>query len=128
MTISAVQAGPPWRPSFAKFNAAKHICMRLAGLASEAYGSCLSCEKQRQASACLTQLAWAHTLAYCKLMYHFLQFSLTCLNRLNAVFQAKGCRVLKLAEETRILLRACMANFVKPDVIAAAADVTVVDF
>ena len=40
MTISAVQAGPPRRPStFAKFNAAKHVCMRLDGLASEACGA-----------------------------------------------------------------------------------------
>ena len=36
MTISAVQAGPPWRPSTF---ASKHVCMRLAGLASEACGT-----------------------------------------------------------------------------------------
>ena len=37
VTISAVRASSPRRPStFAKFNAAKHVCMRLAGLASEA--------------------------------------------------------------------------------------------
>ena len=46
-----------------------------------------------------------------KLVYHFVQFSLTRLNMFNVLFQAEGCCVLKLAGETRILLRAYMTNF-----------------
>ncbi|XP_060760532.1 uncharacterized protein LOC132870730 isoform X2 [Neoarius graeffei] len=52
-----------------------------------------------------------------KLMYYFLQYALTKLNKFNILFQSHDCRVLELEKETEGLLKAYVLNFMKVDAV-----------
>ncbi|XP_060771465.1 uncharacterized protein LOC132882206 isoform X3 [Neoarius graeffei] len=52
-----------------------------------------------------------------KLMYYFLQYALTKLNKFNIFFQPDDCHVLELEKETEGPLKAYLLNFMKVDAV-----------
>ena len=63
-----------------------------------------------------------------KLMFYFLQYALSRLNKFNTVFQSESCRILELEKETCDLLRAYLMNFIKPDLVSMTTGVTKVGY
>ena len=63
-----------------------------------------------------------------KLLFYFLQYALSRLNKFNTLFQSESCRILELEKETCDLLRVYLMNFIKPDLMSMATDVTKVDY
>ena len=63
-----------------------------------------------------------------KLLFHFLQYSLSRLNRFNVLFQAEVCRVLELESSARELLKVYLLNFVQPDIVNESDGVTTINY
>ena len=63
-----------------------------------------------------------------KLFCHFAVYALKPLNIFNIAFQTHVSRIGTLQAEVRKILQSFLANFVDPDVIKSADDITSVDF
>lgn len=63
-----------------------------------------------------------------KVLFYFLQYSLTRINRFNVLFQSEGCRVFKLESVAQELLKAYLLNFIKADVVNESDDVTKINY
>ena len=63
-----------------------------------------------------------------KLYVHFVSFALGPLTEFNVAFQSSGTKIGTMQAEVHELLRGFLANFVKPEVLAAASDLTSIAF
>ena len=63
-----------------------------------------------------------------KLICHFVSFALKPLNKFNIAFQTHASRTGSLQSDVRTLLRGYLSNFIKPEVLSGADDVTSIDY
>ena len=63
-----------------------------------------------------------------KLYAHFVSFALKPLNGFNTAFQSSAMKIGTMQADVRELLRSFLANFVKPEELATASDLTKVQY
>ena len=63
-----------------------------------------------------------------KLIVHFVAFALRPLNSFNTAFQTKATKIGMMQQSVVDLLRIFLANFIKPEVLLAARDITTVEY
>ena len=62
-----------------------------------------------------------------KLICRFVLFALQPLNKFTTVFQTHASRIGSVQDDTMSLLRGYLANFIQPEIITAANDITTID-
>ncbi|KAI0211424.1 hypothetical protein LSAT2_003748, partial [Lamellibrachia satsuma] len=115
----------------------KHICTRWLSLEKSVkiilsqwpalqsyFASVKESERPGRANRCMV----AYTNVLVNLSYQFLSYALALLNRFNVIFQAEGCMILQLLDETKDLLRTYLSTFVKRDLLQRAEDILQVDY
>ena len=63
-----------------------------------------------------------------KLICRFVLYALEALNKFTTIFQTHASRIGTMQQDMLSLLRGYLANFIKPDVIVAADDITALDY
>jgi hypothetical protein len=63
-----------------------------------------------------------------KLICHFVSFALKPLNKFSQAFQTHASRIGSLQSDVRVLLQGYMSNFIKPEVITNADDITEISY
>ena len=63
-----------------------------------------------------------------KLICHFVAFAMKPLNKFSTAFQTNASRIGSLQSDVRALLHSYLSNFVKPEVLSEAVDITTVHF
>ena len=63
-----------------------------------------------------------------KLIYRFALFALQPIKKFTTVFQTHASRIGSIQDDTLSLLRGYLANFIKPEVITAASDITTINY
>ena len=59
-----------------------------------------------------------------KLICHFVSYALKPLNKFNIAFQTNASRIGSLQSDVRTLLQSYLSNFIKPEVLTEADDIT----
>ena len=63
-----------------------------------------------------------------KLICRFALFALQPISEFTTVFQTHASRIGSIQDDTLSLLRGYLANFIKPEVITAASDITAINY
>ena len=63
-----------------------------------------------------------------RLICHFVSFALKPLNKFSVAFQTHASRVGSLQSDVRVLLQGYLSNFIKPEVLTNADDITMIDY
>ena len=63
-----------------------------------------------------------------KLICRFVLYALQALNKFTTIFQTHSSRIGTMQDDMLSLLRVYLANFIKPEVIVAADDITALDY
>ena len=63
-----------------------------------------------------------------KLICHFVAFAMKPLNKFSTAFQTNASRIGSLQSDVQVLLHAYLSNFVKPEALREANDITAVDY
>ena len=63
-----------------------------------------------------------------QLVCRFVLFALQPINRFNTVFQTSASRIGSIQDDTLSLLRGYLANFIKPEVITTAENITAINY
>ena len=63
-----------------------------------------------------------------KLICRFVLYALQALNKFTTIFQTHASRIGTMQDDMLSLLRGYLANFIKPEVIVAADDITALDY
>ena len=63
-----------------------------------------------------------------RLICHFVSFALKPLNKFSITFQTHASRIGSLQSDVRVLLQGYLSNFIKPEVLINADDITMIDY